>query len=81
MCVCVCACFVCGVAYLETFLQCMSPPRITQIVHEIGLYSILYFEKMNCFVYRAFMGKPEVKRPLERSRRRLEDNIKNICKM
>jgi hypothetical protein len=27
-------------------------------------------------VYRVFMGKPEGKRPLEKSRRRWEDNIK-----
>ena len=31
--------------------------------------------------YRALVGKPEVRRPLERTRRRWEDNIKRTCEM
>jgi hypothetical protein len=29
--------------------------------------------------YRALVGKPEGRRPLERPRRRWEDNIKMVC--
>jgi hypothetical protein len=44
-----------------------------------GMYCSTHGERRN--IYRILVGKPEVKRPLGRSRRRWEDNIKMVIRV
>jgi hypothetical protein len=55
-----------------------SSPNIVRVIKSRRMMRAGYVARMgeDKGVYRVFVGKPEGKRPLERPRRRWEDNIK-----
>jgi hypothetical protein len=53
-----------------------SPPSIIKLMKSRRMRWVHNKHEQNMNAYRVLVGKPEANRPLERSRRRCEDNIK-----